>query len=68
MHHLHGEGGIDDIAAGQAEMQPAAGRFTDVLRDVGGESNDVVVKGALEFFAAVDAEGGAVSLRFGPPG
>ena len=59
--HLHGEGGVDDVAAGEAEMQPAAGRVVDVLGDIGREGDDVVVERALEFLAAVETEGGATS-------
>ena len=58
LRHLHGEGGVDDIAAGQAEMQPAAGGRADVFGDVGGEGDDVVIEGLLQFLAAFDAEGG----------
>ena len=54
LHHLHGEGGVDNIAAGQAEVEPAAGGRADVLGDVGGEGDDVVVERALQLFAALD--------------
>ena len=54
--HLHGKCGVDDIAARQPKVQPATRRFADVLADVGGECDDVVVERALEFAAARDAE------------
>ena len=58
--HLHRECRVDDVAAGQAKVQPAAGRFADVFRDVGGEGDDVVVQRLFEFAAAFDGEGGVV--------
>ena len=39
-------------------MKPAARFAVNVFGDVGGESDDVVVQRALEFLAAVEAEGG----------
>ncbi len=61
LHHLHGEGGIHHVAAGQAEVQPAAGGRADVLGDVGGEGDDVVIERALQLFAPLQAERGALS-------
>ena len=46
LRHLHGEGGVANVAAGQAEMEPAAGGRADVFGDVGGEGDDVVIEGA----------------------
>ena len=43
--HLNCERRIDDVAAGQPKMQPAARGRADVLRDVGRKSDDVVVEG-----------------------
>ena len=57
MHHLHGERGVDDVAAGQAEMEPAAGAVIDLFGDGGGEADDVVVEGLFEFALASDQAG-----------
>jgi len=54
--HLHGKGRVDDVAAGQAEVEPAAGWRADVLAHVGREGNDVVVEGSLQLAAAVDGK------------
>jgi hypothetical protein len=58
LHHLDRERGIDDVAAGEAEVKPATRLAVDVFCDVGGERDNVVVQRALEFLAAVEAEGG----------
>src|ERR1051326_1140168 len=57
--HLDGESSVDNVAAGEAKMQPAAGRLADVFGDVGCESDDIVVEGLLKFLAALDGERGA---------
>ena len=57
LHHLHGEGGVDDVAAGQAEMEPAAGGVVDVFGDGGGEGDDVVVERLFQFALARDEAG-----------
>ena len=44
LHHLHGVAGVAHVAAGQAEMEPAAGVVVDFLGDGGGEADDVVVE------------------------
>ena len=49
LNHLHGAGGVAHIAAGQAEMEPAAGRAFDFLGDGGGEGDDVVIEDFLQF-------------------
>jgi hypothetical protein len=59
LHHLHREGGIPHVAAGQAVVQPPVGGRADVLGDVGRESDDVVVKRALKLLAPLNAERGA---------
>ena len=59
LHHLHGKGGINHIAAGQAVVQPPAGGRADVFGDVRGEGDDVVIERALELFAPLQAERGA---------
>src|SRR2546421_11395981 len=43
--HLDGEGGVHDVAAGEAEMEPAAGAVVDLLGDGGGKTDDVMVEG-----------------------
>ncbi len=52
--HLHGECGIPDVAAGEAEMEPAAGLIVDFFRDGGGKADDVVVEGLFQFLLAFD--------------
>ena len=42
-----------DIAAGQAEMQPAAGGVVDFFGDGGGEADDVVVERFFQFLLRV---------------
>jgi hypothetical protein len=49
LHHLDGERSIADVAAGQAEMEPAAGRAFDFLGNGGGEGDDVVIEDFLQF-------------------
>jgi len=44
-------------------MEPAAGGRADVFGDVRGESDDVVIERFLEFFAALDVEGGFGAWR-----
>jgi hypothetical protein len=53
LRHLDGKGGVPDVAAGEAEVQPAAGGRADVFGDVGGERDDVVVECAFEFLATI---------------
>ena len=47
--HLKGKGGVDHVAAGQAEVKPTTGGRADVFRDVGGKSKEVVLQRALQF-------------------
>ena len=56
---LEGQGGVDDIAAGQAQVQVAA-RRADRLGDLADEGDDVVIGGALDLGDAghVDARRG----------
>src|SRR4051812_20272348 len=56
--HLYREGGIQHVAAGQAKVQPTARWRADVFGDVRRKRDDVVVERLLEFFAALDVEGG----------
>ena len=58
LNHLHCKGGVANVRAGQAVVQPTLGRVADVLADVGGEGDDVVVQRLFELFAALDGEGG----------
>ena len=44
LHHLNGKGGVDDVGAGQTEVQPSAGRVVDALGHGGGEGDDIVVE------------------------
>ena len=39
-------------------MKPAAGFAVDILGDVGGKGDDIMVQRALEFLASVEAERG----------
>ena len=57
LNHLHGAGGVTHVAAGQAEMEPAAGRAVDFLGDGGGEGDDVVIEDFLQFLLAGDQAG-----------
>ncbi len=52
LHHLHRKRGVADIAARQAEMQPAAGLVVDFFRNRSGETDDIVVECFLQFFRA----------------
>ncbi len=52
LRHLHGEGGVADVAARQAEVQPARGAVVDLFGDGGGEADDVVVERLLQFLRA----------------
>ena len=54
--HLDREGGVDDIAAGQAKMKPAAGRRSDVLRNIGRKRDDIMIESALQLLAAFDGK------------
>ncbi len=54
LRHLHGEAGVADVAARQAEMQPAAGAVVDFFGDGGGEADDVVVERFLQFLLPLD--------------
>jgi hypothetical protein len=56
LHHLDGECGIDDIAAGETEMKPTAGRRANIFSDIGSERDDIMVESSLEFLASFDAE------------
>ncbi len=47
LHHLHGEAGVHDVAARQAEVQPARGAVVDLLGNGGGEADDIVVESFL---------------------
>src|SRR5438046_1809983 len=58
LHHLNRKRGIDHIAAGQPEMEPAAGGRADVFGDVGGKGDDIVVKSAFKLLATVETEFG----------
>ena len=51
LRHLDGKGGIDDITAGQAKVQPAAGGRANIFGDIRGEGNDVMVERAFQFLA-----------------
>ena len=55
--HLHGVAGVAHVAAGQAEMKPAAGVVIDVFGDGGGEADDVVVEDFFQFALAGDEAG-----------
>ena len=57
LHHLDGEGGVNDVAAGQAEMEPAAGVVVDFFGDGGGEADDVVIERLFQFLLARDEAG-----------
>ena len=57
LHHLHGERGVNDVAAGEAEMEPAAGVVVDFFGDGGGEADDVVVERLFQFLLARDEAG-----------
>ena len=57
LHHLHGERGVDHVAAGEAEVEPAAGVVVDFLGDGGGEADDVVVERFFQFLLAGDEAG-----------
>ena len=46
-----------DVAAGQAEMKPAAGVVVDLFGDGGGEADDVVVERLFQFPLAGDEAG-----------
>ena len=54
---------IADVAAGEAEVEPAAGVVVDLLSDGGGETDDVVVEGFFQFTLAGDEAG-----QVGEPG
>src|SRR6266446_1883351 len=56
LHHLDAKGGVNDVAASEAEMEPAAGRRANVLRDIGHEGDDVMVEGAFEFLTTLYTE------------
>ena len=55
--HLHGERGVADVAARQAEMKPAAGVVIDFFGDGGGEADDIVVECFFQFPLAGDEAG-----------
>ena len=66
LHHLHGKGGVDDVAAGQAEVQPSAGGIIDLLGDRGGEANDVVIQRLFQFLGTGRQGGGVGEAAIGP--
>ncbi len=55
--HLHRERSIDHVTAGEAKVEPPARRVVDLLGDGGGEADNVVVEGFLQFFLAFDEFG-----------
>ena len=55
--HLDGVAGVAHIAAGEAEMEPAAGVVVDDFGDGGGETDDVVVQHLFQFPLAGDEAG-----------
>jgi len=55
--HLHGIAGIADVAAGEAEMEPAAGVVIDGFRHGGGEPDDIMIEHLLQFLLACDEAG-----------
>ena len=58
LHHLDREGGIHDVGAGQAEVQPAAGRVVDALGHRRGEGDDIVVEYLFQFALTGDQSRG----------
>ena len=52
LHHLHGETGVHDVAAREAEVQPARRAVVDLFGNGGGETDDVVVERPFQFFGA----------------
>ncbi len=54
LHHLHGVAGVAHVAAGEAEVKPAAGVVVDGFGDGGGEADDVVVERLFQFLLARD--------------
>ena len=61
MHHLDGEGRVDDVGAGQTEVQPSAGRVVDALGHGGGEGDDIVVEHLFQL-ALPGRQSGGVAL------
>jgi len=61
--HLHGVASVAHVAAGEAEVEPAAGVVVDGFGDGGGEADDIVVERFLQFFLSGD-EAGQISEPF----
>src|SRR5882672_3822888 len=59
LNHLDGESSVDNIAAGQAKMEPTAGGLANVFGDVCCERDDVVVENPLQFLAALQRKDSA---------
>ena len=57
LHHLDGVAGVAHVAAGQAEVEPAAGLVVDLLGDGGGEADDIVIQCFLQLALAGDETG-----------
>src|ERR1700677_2988641 len=60
--HLQSQGGIPDIAAGEAVMEPSRGLVIDFFSDGGCETDNVMIEGLLEFLLAFDQ-----SFQIGKP-
>ena len=58
--HLQRQRRVDDVGRGEAEVQPARAR-PDVLGDVGGEGDHVVLRHLLDVVDARDLEGAALA-------
>ena len=57
LHHLDGEGRVHDVGAGEAEVQPAAGRIVDAFGHRRGEGDDVVIEHLLQLALAGEQSG-----------
>src|SRR5208282_1607666 len=57
LHHLNSERGVNDIAAGQAKVEPATGLILDFFSDGFGEGNHVVVQGFFQLLLAGNQTG-----------
>ncbi len=57
LNHLHGAGRVAHVAAGQAEMEPAAGAVFDFFGDGCGKGDDVVIEDFLQFLLPGDETG-----------
>ena len=49
LHHLNGVTGVAHVAAGEAEMKPAAGLVIDFFRHRRGEADDIMVQRLFQF-------------------